>query len=239
MAHVIVAMALSLVLAQDPPAQDKAGPDLDAALGKAALMDNYTAGIMVRKEGASDPGKAEGLAPVEVRVMPGSALHLKSGELEGYRKGDVLVVQEGGLWKRFEPSGDKGAGEADKLAHVLAPHEILRDLKSTSFKHVRREDTEGGRVFSGALTDDAIKKLMTHKPPGAAGEKALPSAAAKFWVNGEGLVTKYELTFEFKAEPGKTDGVALKKTKTIEFRDIGSTKYEVPAEALKAMGGEK
>jgi len=235
MAKAMVALALSWVFAQEPAAQDKPGPDLDAALGKAAQMDNYTAGIMVRKEGGSDPA----MAPIEFRVMPGAAIHLKSGELEGYRQGDVFVVREGGAWKRFEPTGDKGAGGYDKLAQIPAPHEILRDLKSSSFKQIRREDTEGSRAYSGALTDDAIKKLMARKPGGAAGERTLPSAAAKIWVSGEGVVTKFELTFEYKAQPGKTDGEAGKKTKTVEFREVGSTKYEIPAEATKALGGEK
>jgi hypothetical protein len=229
MANVIVVLALALICAQDKPGQPGAegGPnqELDQALTKAGQMDNYTANIAVRKEGATEPGKDAGMQPIEVRVMPGQPIHMKSGELEGYRKGDTLIVNEGGAWKKVE------AGH--KLAMIRAPHEFLRTLKSTSFKGIRREDSEGGRAFSGDLTDAALRQILAGKK-----DAGPATGSAKIWLGRDGSVSKCEFVIEHKATGDKAAGGETRRvTKTVEFRDVGATKYEVPAEADKAFGG--
>jgi hypothetical protein len=233
MAKVIVALALALVCAQDKPGQPgEGGPnqELDQALTKAGQMDNYTANIAIRKEGATEPGKDLGMQPIEVRVMPGQPIHVKSGELEGYRKGDTFIVNEGGAWKKVE--GDM-AGH--KLAMIRAPHELFRTLKSASFKGVRREDSEGGRVFSGDLTDAALRQILAGKKGADAGPA---TGSAKVWLGRDGFVSKCEFVIEHKAAGDKAAGGETRRvTKTVEFRDVGSTKYEIPADADKQFGG--
>lgn len=240
--HVVVAMVLALALAQDKPGQERpGGDDLDSALSKAGMMNNYTATLTLRKEGG-EPG-TDSNHTVDFRMMPGAAYHLKAGELEGYRQGEAFVVKEGGAWKRVETGAagepaDKGQLSAEKLAQVRAPHEFLRELKTASFKSVRREDGEGGRIFSGDLTDQAIRALFGRK--GGSGDARTQTAAtgnARIWLNAEGVVSKFELTVEHKDATGKAGAESSRKTKIVEFREIGSTKYEVPADAMKVLGG--
>lgn len=289
MAKVIVALAAAFLLTQDRPAQpgqDKPGQpgadrtanqDLDRALAKAGEMSNYSANVTFKKEGAVEK---EAMQPVEIRVQDGIA-HLKSGELEGYRKGETFIYKEGSAWKKFEagskdkpadrptdkPSGDKPAGDQpegkqpgtqepgtpqqpaqdrnvsmEKLQSCRLPHEILKDIKSTSFKQVRREDTEGSRVFSGDLTDAAIRQLMAHKKGAASSDPSMAqgTGTARIWINGEGIVNKYEIVIDHKGakDLGKSNGMEGKKTMSVEIRDIGSTKYEVPADAQKLIGAK-
>jgi hypothetical protein len=125
----------------------------------------------------------------------------------------------------------------EKLQSCRLPHEVLKELKSSSFKQVRREDTEGSRVFSGELTDAAIRQLMANKKGVGASDPSMAqgTGSARIWINGEGIVNKYEIVIDHKGNKdlGKTDGMEGKMTKTVEIRDIGSTKYDVPADAKK------
>src|SRR5262245_13034830 len=194
--HVVMAMVLALVLAQDKPGTEKpGGDDLDSALSKAGMMNNYTATLTLRKESA-EPGGKDANYTVDFRTMPGAAYHLKAGELEGYRQGDAFVVKDGGVWKRLEtgPAGepaDKDQMTPEKLAQIRAPHEVLRELKTTSFKAVRREDGEGGRIYSGELTDQAIRALFAKRGgSGDARTQSTVSGNARIWLNAEGVVSK-------------------------------------------------
>ena len=60
---------------------------------------------------------------------------------------------------------------------------------------------------------------------------------AKFWVK-EGLLSKYENHIEGKV-PARGDGNGrefdMNRTTTVEIKDVGTTKIEVPAEARKKL----
>jgi len=233
----VICTALGLVLAagsgypQDmggsPKPESQAGPkeELDKAAAKAGAMTNYSCTITLRLEGM---GEGEGSQPVELLIQPDSPWQLKAGDLEAFKKGETLAVKEGGAWKKL----GRGSKPAQALGMVRGPHEVVKDLTSESFKEVKREDSEGGRCFTGELTLVAIRQL-------ARGDRSLPkpTGTAKVWVNGEGAVTKYEIHIESKTKSADGQEVAVKRTITAEIRDIGSTKYEVPPEAAKALEG--
>ncbi|HZN62584.1 MAG TPA: hypothetical protein VFC90_09285 [Planctomycetota bacterium] len=242
----VIGVMLGLVLAagpgfsQDPaggaPKGEKApgpGEELDKAVAKAGTMTNYSCVISVKVEGISVDTKDS--QPVELQIQPGAPWHLKWGDKEAYKKGEVIVVKEGDAWKR----PDRAAKGAQSLAMLRGPHEVLGDLKSSSFKEVKREDSEGGRCFAGELTEEAAKNLAQMKRGAAAGDRSLPkpTGTAKVWVNGEGAVTKYEVFIEAKMKGADNQDVTVKRAIAVEFRDIESTKYEVPPEAAKALEG--
>ena len=232
----VLCTALGLVLAaglgftQEPAGGKPAGgeEDLDKAAAKAGTMTNYSCTITLRAEGMEGEGQA--IPPVEIQIKPDAPWHLKSGEVEAYRKGDALVVKEGAAWKRLERS-DGGAKAAQALRMVRGPHEILISLKTSSFKEVKKEDSEGGRCFSGELTPEALGQFAVGRiPPKSTG-------TAKVWVNAEGVVTKYEVALESKMKDRGGQEITVKRTSTVEIRDIGSAKYDVPEEAAKAFEG--
>ncbi|HTF58228.1 MAG TPA: hypothetical protein VK661_13435 [Planctomycetota bacterium] len=241
MAKLMVVAAFALAFA---PAADE---DLDKAAAKAAEMGNYSCTITVKMEGGGGGGgEGRGIQPVELQVRSDAPWHLKSGELEAFKKGETLAVKEGEGWKKLERPQRPAEGErpdpkamaAQMLRGLRAPHEILKDLKSASFKEVKREDSEGGRCFSGELTAEALKPFLMggrRRGGGGGGDQAAPQATgtAKIWVNGDGAVTKYEVNVEAKRKNRDGDEVTTKSTRTVEIKDVGSTKYEVPADAAK------
>ena len=249
MAKLIVVAALALLAGR------AADEDLDKAAAKAAEMGNYTATVNTKVEGmggGGGGGGGEGRAPqpVEIQVKSDAPVHLKSGDVEAYRKGDVLAVKSGDTWKRAERpqrgegGGDRNAAAAFRLRGVRAPHEILKELKSSAFKEVKREDAEGSKVYSGDLTEEALKALRPQNRRGGGGggggDRPAPKSTgkAKIWVNGDGVVTKYEVyvesTFEREGEEMTT-----KFTSTVEIKDVGSTKYDVPEAAAKVFEAKK
>jgi hypothetical protein len=245
MAKLMIVAALVLLAA---PAADE---ELDKAAAKAAEMGNYTSTITTKFEGMGGGGGGGGdrNQPVELQVKPDAPVHLKRGDVEAFRKGEVLVAKEGDAWKRVErPEGGGQGGEGGRrrgnpalmLRGVQAPHEVLKNLKSSAFKEVKREDGDGGRVFSGELTEEGLKALRPgggRRGGGGGGGQDRPApkatGTAKVWVNGDGVITKYEVHVEttFKNRDGEDQ--TTKMTSTVEIKEVGSTKYDVPEAAAK------
>ncbi len=233
-------LAAGLGYAQDPPAdpgEKKGGPagaglgeELDKATAKAGAMTNYSCTITVRTEGMGGEGQEQ--QSIELQVQPGAAWHLKAGDFEAFKKGDTLAAKEGAAWKRL----DKSAKQAIALSVVRGAHETLRELKSSSFKALKRDDSESGRCYAGELTEAALRQL---DQGGRGGDRSLPkpSGNAKIWVSGDGAVTKFEVYIESKMKSADNQEVMVKRMITAEIRDIGTTKYDVPPEAAKALEG--
>ncbi len=104
------------------------------------------------------------------------------------------------------------------------------------------EVKKDGDVFVAALTEEAAKEMVSFRGRGRgrggddASERPEPSdvkATAKFWVK-DGMLAKYET---------KTSGSIsfngserdLGRTTTVEIKDVGSTKIDVPEEAKKLV----
>jgi hypothetical protein len=225
--------------------------DLDKAAAKAAAMGNYSCTITVKMEGmggGGGGGEGRGIQPVELQIKADAPWHVKSGEVEAYKKGETLAVKDGETWKKLErpqrPADgerpDRKAMAAQMLRGVRGPHETLKDLNSASFKEVKREDSEGGRCYSGELTAEAVKAIAQRGRRGGGGgggdrPQAQSTGTAKLWVNGDGAVTKYEVYIESKMKNRDDEEVTFKRTTTVDIRDIGSTKYDVPEGAAKAL----
>jgi hypothetical protein len=245
MAKLMVAAA-ALLLAAGRAADE----ELDKAAAKAGEMGNYTCTISTKVEGGGGGGGGAGGGdapqPVEMKIQADSPIYLKSGEIEVYRKGEALATKSGDTWKRPERPAqgerpDRATMAAMRLRGVKAPHESLKTLNSSAFKEVKREDADGGKVFSGELTDEALKSFAMgggRRPGGGGGEdRPAPKSkgTAKIWVNGDGVVTKYETFIEMTRTGRDDQEITTKVTRTVELKDVGSTKYEVPADAAKAL----
>ena len=247
MAKLMVVVAASLLLGR------AADEELDKAAAKAGEMGNYTCTITTKMEGGGGGGGGgQGLPAVEMNVKPDAPIHLKAGEIEAFRKGEVVAVKDGETWKRLErpqrpaqgEEPDRKAMAAQRLRGVRAPHEVLKDLKSSAFKEVKREDGDGGKVFSGDQTEEAPKTL---RPPnrrgggGGGGDRPAPKSTgkAKIWVNGDGAITKYEVNIESTFKNRDDEEVTTKFSSTVEIKDVGATKYEVPEAAAKVFEPKK
>jgi hypothetical protein len=99
-----------------------------------------------------------------------------------------------------------------------------------------KELKKDGDVYSGDLTDAGAKDLLAFggRRGANAPEPKNAKGSVKFWTK-DGVLSKYELklqgTINFNGEDRDMD-----RTTTVEIKDVGTTKIEVPEAAKKKIG---
>jgi hypothetical protein len=156
---------------------------------------------------------------------------------EGVVKEKKVVVKTGDGWKTAEEVGDGGGGfnpdvfMVRRLQNLKTPAADVQDLVSKT-KEIKKD----GDVYSGDLTPEGAASLLTmgfgrrgNNPPPAADAKG----SVKFWIK-DGALTKYESKVSGKREfNGETRDI--ERTTTVEIKDAGKTKIEVPDDAKKKL----
>jgi hypothetical protein len=97
-----------------------------------------------------------------------------------------------------------------------------------------KEVKKDGETYSGDLTEAGAKDLLSFGPRRSnAPEPKNAKGSAKLWTKS-GALAKYELklqgTMNFNGEDRDID-----RTTTVEFKDVGTTKLEVPEAAKKKL----
>lgn len=219
-------------------------PDLDKAAAAAGAMTAYTGKVTVTLTGQNS-----GTTTMEIHVQPDSAVHIKCGDADYYRKGETLIRKDGDAWKTFETPA-RGDGKLDKatieliaLKHMKLPHEALKEL-AAKVGEVKKEASDGGPILTAPLNPEGAREfgsVMNKKGKGdAVGKKKDPleySGSIKIWLDAEGAMTKIEVTAQGKGTI-KDRAVDYTKTTIIELCEVGKTKFEVPEDARKALGIE-
>ena len=97
-----------------------------------------------------------------------------------------------------------------------------------------KELKKGDENYSGDLNEDAVKELLSFGPRGAGAEAPTISGAkgtAKFWVK-DGVISKYEFKVQGSVSFNGNDR-EVDRTTTVDVKEVGTTKVEVPEEAKK------
>ena len=177
-------------------------------------------------------------------------------------KGGKAAVKTESGWKSGEelaaagPGGDGGAGGggggrrggggyAARMAETFKAPASEAVTLAEGVKELKKD----GDTLTGELTEDAAKTRLTFGGRGRGGAggggggggnaPAISGAkgTVKFWVK-DGVLSKYEVTAEGKRErDGNTTDI--NRTSTTEFKDVGTTKVEVPDEAKAKLAGAK
>lgn len=120
---------------------------------------------------------------------------------------------------------------ARTLQNFKAPAAEAADLADKS-----KELTKNGDAISSDLTEDGAKSFLSFgPPPGGGGGPDITNAkgSVKFWIK-DGQLTKYEFhvqgTVDFNGNTRDVD-----RTTTVEIKDAGKTKVEVPDDAKKKL----
>jgi hypothetical protein len=96
-----------------------------------------------------------------------------------------------------------------------------------------KELTEADGAIAGELKEDAVKELLlfgTRQREGEAAPKTTDAkGAVKFWIK-DGALTKFEIKVSGKVTAGERES-DINRTTTVEIKDVGTTKMEVPDEA--------
>jgi len=119
---------------------------------------------------------------------------------------------------------------AMRLQNYKTPAAEAADLADKA-KDLKRD----GDVISGDLTTEGAKSFLSFRMPGGGDgpEVSNSKGSVKFWVK-EGALTKYEFNVQGTISFGGNDR-DVNRTTTVDIKDAGKTKVEVPEEAKKKL----
>jgi hypothetical protein len=162
---------------------------------------------------------------VSARHQDGQPLHVVADKIEFFRKDNILVYKDKGEWQRTR------TGTLSDPLRILGPSAKVRALRLPS-EELKLLSKAVANAKAGAALDldaDLARKLARTEDADLA-----KSATAKFWLDADGKLAKYEIAIRVQGRRGNADvdGVV---TRTVTLSGMGSTKVDVPAPALKAL----
>jgi hypothetical protein len=209
--------------------------DLKAAAKK--LGDNYSWKSSVENAG----GGGFGGGPTDGKTASGTtwlSMTRRDTTTEA-----VLMTSKGALktqdgWQSLaDAAKDDGGGGfnptrflALRLQTFKAPAAEAADLADKA-----KELKKDGDVYSSDLTEAGAKGLLAFRPPsgGDGPEVSNAKGSMKLWVK-DGQLTKYQFTVQGTVSFGGNDR-EVNRTTTVEIKDVGTTKVEVPEDAKKKL----
>jgi hypothetical protein len=186
--------------------------------------------VSTPKTEGSTSGRA--LSPVEGKVEKDLSYFkgtLSDNPFEVAIRGEKLVLNATGDW--LTPAEFGAETQVSKLRQTLRkPGEEITKL----WEDVGTWKKDGDTQYSGDLQPSAAKALFALLGRRAA---AAPSAEGllKVWVK-DGQLARYEVRVKGKITAGEEKKeVEISRTITVEIRNVGSTKIELPEQALKKL----
>jgi hypothetical protein len=93
---------------------------------------------------------------------------------------------------------------------------------------------ESDGLYTGELAPEAARELF-HLLGRRAAEATEAQGSVKFWIK-EGQLSKYEFVVQGKITVGEDKReVDLRRTTTVEIKEVGATKVSFPDEAKKKL----
>jgi len=207
--------------------------DLTAAAKKLGEQANFSwkTTVTVPEDSPFHPGPTDG------KVEKDGYLDVKSSfgdnSYEIVKKGDKVAFTnpDGGWQTPAEAKGDQGPGRfmADMARNLNTPAEQAVEIAG-GVKELKAD----GDTVGGDLTEDGAKNLLRFRRGGGGGPTITEAkGSAKFWLK-DGVLVKYEFKVSGKVEFNGNE-MNQDRTTTVEIKDVGTTKIEVPAEAKKKL----
>ena len=239
--HLILSAAALLAGVAD------AKEDLLAAIKKLAEAPGYawtTTPKSNAPEGGGQGRRRTGLGAGEGRIEKEGAawVSMKMGEtaVEALLKGDKVAVKSGAEWKAAaDLQGGGGAPAQGRPDPAMMLARGLRGFKAPAAtaeslaSKAKEIKAEADGLYTAELTEEGAKELLAGggaaRPGGRGPQAADAKGAVKFWVK-DGVLTKYEHAVSGKMTFGERE-VPIDRTTTVEIKDVGSAKVEVPEEA--------
>lgn len=221
------AAALVLAAGTLPAAESSPKDEITAASKKLAEKPNYSwrTTVVVPESAQFKPGPTEGRTEKDGYTQV--SMSFGDNKTEAVIKGEKAAVKtpEGDWRSLAELDGAEGPGRflGRFIRNFKTPAAHAIDLAG-----VVKEIKKDGDAYSGDLTEEGAKAQFRFGTPANA------KGSVKFWVK-DGVLSK----FEFKVQ-GKVDfngnEVDVDRATTVEVKDVGSTRIEVPEDAKKKLG---
>ncbi len=229
--HLIFA-TLSLIatslLAEDPK------DAVTSAAKKLADKDNYSWKQTTENAGGGGFGGGKLEGKTEKGGYTWLSMSMRDNTVQAVKKGEkgALKGEEG--WKSLSEalSGDPGPATfvARRVQNFKTPAAQVEDLVG-KVKDLKQD----GDAFSGDLTEDGAKSQLMFGGRGGGNGPEISGAqgSVKVWAK-DGALAKYEVKVKGKVSFNGNDR-DVDRTTTVEIKDIGSTKVEVPDGAKKKL----
>jgi hypothetical protein len=215
-------------------AESGQGDAIKSAAAKLAQQANYS--WKTTTAFGNFTGSSEGKSQKDGLV--GLSMTFRDNTTEAFLKGDQGAVKAGDQdWESMAELASAAGTEPGpsqfllrRLRNFKAPAVEAADLAGKA-KDLKKD----GEAYAGDLTEAGAKELLAFggRRGGNAPEPKNAKGSVKFWVK-DGLLAKYELklqgTVTFNGEDRDMD-----RTTTVEIKDVGTTKLEVPEAAKKKL----
>jgi len=208
--------------------------DLARAAKRLAEQTNYTwkTTVVVPEDAPFKPGPTEGKTEKDGFTLV--SMTFFDNKLQAVVKGEkgAATNQEGEWQSLAELEQAQGPGQflAMIVRNVKIPAKEAAEIAGFA-KDLKKD----GDLYSSDLTEEGAKALQRFGPRGGEGGPTVSNAtgSAKFWVK-DGALTKYEFKLKgminFNGNEFPND-----RTTTVEIKDVGTTKLEVPDAAKKKL----
>lgn len=204
--------------------------EVTAAAKKLGEQANYswTTSVVVPESARLRPGPTNGKSEKD------GVMHIKmtfgDNTTEVFKQGEkAAFTNRDGEWQSLaEAEGQEGRGRfmVAIVRGLQSPAEQAAEI-AAGVKELKKEE----EVLAGELTEEAAKNLMRFRRGGDGPTITNAKGSAKFWIK-DGMISKYEFKVSGKTEFNGNE-MDLDRTTTVEIKDAGKTKIEVP-EAAKA-----
>ena len=213
--------------------------DVKAAAKKLGEQKNYSwkTTVVVPEGSQFRPGPTEG--KTEKDGFTFLSMSFQDNTIEAVVKGDKGAAKMEGEWRSLaDLAQDSGPGSfmARRLQNYRTPAVEAEEIAGKT-KDLKKD----GDAYSADLTEEGAKDLLRfrggRRGGGGGGGGADPKNAkgsAKFWVK-DGQLAKYEYKVSGTVSFGGEDR-DVERTTTVEIKNVGETKIEVPEDAKKKIG---
>jgi hypothetical protein len=223
----IALLAGSLFAADSSPKDEVAN-----AAKKLGGQTNYTwkTTVVVPADAQFRPGPTDG------KTEKGGFTHVKmsffDNPLQIVLKGtNAAFTDQDGAWQSLAQAGG-GDGPGQFMGMMIRNFQSPVE-EATELAGFAKELKKDGDVYSGELTEDGAKAKLIFRRGGGGTTVANPKGSVKFWVK-DGALIKYEFkvkgTVNWNGNDFEND-----RTTTVEIKDVGTTKVEVPEDAKKKI----
>lgn len=222
----ITSLASSLLAAEASPKDD-----VTSAAKKLGENTNYTwkTTVVVPEDAQYKPGPTDG------KTEKDGFTHVKmtffDNPVEIVLKGKKgAFTDQDGAWQSASDTEGEGPGRfmAMLVQNFQTPSEEAAELAGFA-----KELKKDGDAYSSELTEEGAKAKLTFRRGGGGATVANPKGSVKFWLK-DGALTKYEFkvkgTVNWNGQDFDND-----RTTTVEIKEIGTTKVEIPEAAKKKL----
>ena len=226
-----MALLAGSLLAADSSPKD----DVTSAAKKLGEKPNYSwkTTVVVPEGSQFRPGPTDG--KTEKDGFTHVTTRFGDNTAQTFLKGDKgAVTNQKGEWQSLaEVEQEEGFGRfrAMMARNLRTPAVQAADLAAAA-KDLKKD----GDAYSGELTEEGAKTFLSFRPRGAGGDGPAISNAkgsVKFWLK-DGELSKYEFKVSGKVSFNGNDRDVDRAT-TVEIKDVGTTKVEVPEAAKKKL----